>query len=105
MTVYTLTTEQDLINAGGTNDTFAGPGGGNDALRGYAGKDNFKIEEFQTGLIDGGTEHDRLYMIGQFNNEFDAGLNIARVEELVMESTNLYATVKQLAGFTKYTID
>lgn len=106
MTTYTLDTNQNTINAGNGTDIFQGLGGGNDSLRGNGGNDLFNIEIGQTGLIDGGTGFDRIHMTGPgFNNEFTAGLNIVGVEELIMDATNLFATVAQLKGFTHFGVN
>lgn len=106
MTTFTIDANQNTISAGNGTDIFQGVGGGNDSLRGNGGNDLFNIEIGQTGLIDGGTGFDRIHMTGPgFNNEFTAGLNIVGVEELIMDATNLFATVAQLKGFTHFGVN
>lgn len=101
MTNHTLTTNANTISAGNGTDFFSGPGGGIDILHGNGGSDFFSIETGQTGTINGGSGLDRIHMTGPgFNNEFDAGLTIIGVEELIMDATNLFATVAQVKGFT-----
>jgi Ca2+-binding RTX toxin-like protein len=101
MTTYTLTDKIDTISAGNGTDFFQGPGGGIDSLRGNGGSDFFSIQIGQTGLIDGGAGFDRIHLTGPgFNNEFDAGLKITGVEELIVDTTNIFTTVAQLKGFT-----
>jgi Ca2+-binding RTX toxin-like protein len=105
MTTYTLDTNQNTINAGNGTDIFQGLGGGNDSLRGNGGNDMFDIQTGQTGLIDGGTGYDRIHMTGAGYTNLDAGMNITGVEELIVDSTNLMATVAQLKGFTHFGVN
>ena len=106
MTTFTLDANQNTISAGNGTDFFQGPGGGIDSLRGNGGNDFFNIQIGQTGLIDGGSGFDSIHMTGPgFNNEFDAGLTITGVEELIMDATNIFATAAQLKGFTHFGIN
>jgi Ca2+-binding RTX toxin-like protein len=100
MTTFTLTTGQNLFNGSAGTDIFQGPGGGSDSLKGNAGNDFFSIQIGQTGLIDGGSGDDTLFMVGSTNNEFDLGLQIIGVEQLIVDAPSLLATAAQLKGFT-----
>src|SRR5215212_7549485 len=101
MTAFTLTNGNDSFTGGTGADTFSGPGGGTDTLLGNGGNDTFKIQFNQTGLINGGTGVDRLFLVGLPNNELDPTLKIAGVENFYVSSFNIYATVAQLSGLSK----
>src|SRR5262245_36916120 len=106
MTTFNLTTEQDTLTGGSGTDFFQGPGGGADILNGGAGNNFCFTESGQTGTINGGTGYDFLWLTGPtFNNEFDANLKVTGVEELIMDATNLFATVAQLKSFQKFDIN
>ena len=80
--------------------------GGADELLGLGGNDFFTILSGQTGLIDGGSGYDRLYLKGPGpNNEFAAGLSLVGIQELTIDSNNLFATVEQLKGFSKFGVN
>lgn len=101
MANFTLTAGANSISAGNGTDFFAGLGGGADSLFGNGGNDFFSFQTGQSGLVDGGTGYDRIHLTGPgFNNEFAAGLVIVGVEELIVDATNLFATVAQMRGFT-----
>jgi Ca2+-binding RTX toxin-like protein len=106
MTTYTIDANQNTISAGNGTDIFQGVGGGNDSLRGNGGNDLFNIQIGQTGLIDGGSGYDRIHLTGPgFNNELNAGLNIVGVEELIVDSTNLFASAAQLKNIIKFGVN
>ncbi|MDQ6432730.1 hypothetical protein RB623_01525 [Mesorhizobium sp. LHD-90] len=105
MTTYTIDGNQNTISAGNGTDIFHGTAGGIDSLRGNGGNDLFMIETGQTGLIDGGAGYDRVHLQGAGNNVLDAGLNIVGVEEMIVDSTNLTATVAQLKDVTHFGVN
>lgn len=106
MTTINIDANLNTISAGNGTDIFQGVGGGNDTLRGNGGNDLFNIQIGQTGLIDGGSGFDRIHLTGPgFNNEFDAGLTITGVEELIIDATNIFATVGQLKGFSHFGVN
>jgi Ca2+-binding RTX toxin-like protein len=105
MTTYTIDENQNTISAGNGTDFFQGLGGGNDSLRGNGGNDFFDIQNGQTGLIDGGTGYDRVHLNGAGYNVLDAVLNITGVEELIVDSTNLMATVAQIKDVTHFGVN
>jgi serralysin len=100
MADYTLTLNVD--NYGGTDevDTFHGPGGGADILKGGAGNDVFYLDSLQVGSVDGGADSDSV--IAQ-NNEFAQTLTFSAVEKLGFLTTNFYATITQLNRFATWT--
>lgn len=100
MTTFTLTTGQNFFNGSAGTDVFQGPAGDNDELKGNKGNDFFNIQTGQTGLIDGGSGFDTLFMVGSTNNAFDLNLQILGVEQLIVEAPSLLATVAQLKDFT-----
>jgi Ca2+-binding RTX toxin-like protein len=100
---FLLTINPNIFNGGAAGDLFNGPGGGLDKLNGGGGNDRFIIDLAQRGSINGGIGHDKLFFQGM-NNQFHSGLTITGVEEFVPSFQNIFASVAQLKGFTKYTI-
>ena len=105
MTTYNLTNQKDTFEGGSGNDTFKGPWGGNDILRGNGGNDNFAIESGQYGLINGGSGNDTIHLKGAGYTQLDSALKIVGVEKLVVDASNLYATVDQLDSFKTFDIN
>jgi Ca2+-binding RTX toxin-like protein len=104
MAIFNLTVNANIFSGVGNSvDLFKGPGGGLDNLQGMGGNDRFEIDEFQRGIINGGVGYDKI-TLDSFSNQFHTGLKISAVEELSINFQNLFATVAQLAGFTKITV-
>jgi serralysin len=100
MTAFTLTTGVNTFTGGNDADTFSGPGGGLDVLNGGGGADTFTIDSLQKGSIDGGTGIDTVFAT---ENQLDDTLTFSNVEILNAQTTNIYATVSQLAQFSTIT--
>ncbi|MFI0845615.1 hypothetical protein [Mesorhizobium sp. IMUNJ 23232] len=105
MTTYTLDANQNTISAGNGTDIFFGTAGGNDSLRGNGGSDLFMIETGQTGLIDGGSGYDRVHLQGAGYNVLDDGLTLVGVDEMIVDSTNLTASIAQLKDVTHFGVN
>ncbi|MDB5506574.1 MAG: hypothetical protein JWR75_1212 [Devosia sp.] len=106
MSYYTLTNTANTLTGLSGADFFSGAAGESDTLKGGAGNDTFDIQVGQYGSIDGGANYDRLHLTGPgFNNEFHSLLSISNIEELVMDAQNLFTTVTQLSGFSKFSIN
>ncbi|HTV69818.1 MAG TPA: hypothetical protein VMF90_14890 [Rhizobiaceae bacterium] len=103
MATFNLTINANSFTGGAAGDLFRGPGGGIDTLNGGGGNDRFIIDMAQRGSINGGIGHDKLFF-QDMNNAFHSGLRITGVEEFVPSFQNIFASVAQLRGFTKYTI-
>ncbi|MEQ1951019.1 hypothetical protein [Mesorhizobium sp. CN2-181] len=105
MTTYTIDENQNTISAGNGTDIFQGTAGGNDSLRGNGGSDLFMIETGQTGLIDGGAGYDLVHLQGAGYNVLDEGLTLVGVDEMIVDSTNLTASIAQLKDVTHFGVN
>lgn len=98
MANYTLTSGLNNFDGTSAADTFAGPGGSADTLRGFGGNDVFTIAASQQGIIDGGADTDTVVIT---ENSLDPDLVFSNVEILNAQSTNLYITATQIAAFSE----
>ena len=105
MTNYTLTNQADNFPGSTGTDIFSGPGGGKDALFGNAGADAFIIQSMQTGRLDGGADVDKIYMRGAANKTLDKDLVIVGIEQLIVQSISLTASVGQINTIARLVAD
>ncbi len=101
---FVLDSGIDIINGTDTDDIFSGVGGGLDFLKGGGGADFFEIDELQMGLLDGGTGTDTV-SLNSDENRIGTDLTFSNVEILSVQGPALYATLSQLAAFSKIEID
>ncbi|MCT7662921.1 calcium-binding protein [Shinella kummerowiae] len=101
---FILNSSNNIFTGTDDADTFTGVGGGLDFLRGGGGADLFTVDELQMGLLDGGTGTDTV-VLNSDENRIGTDLTFANVEILSVQAPKVYATITQIAAFSKIEID